>query len=167
MGGPDVGDGTSMTGFPLQHPSAPIETTLKLVCSMSANRRHACWEDVTDTTPLTFTSGGVQFTSVVSASFWVIDCPKWMSNDVMSLVDQLYKVRNLGRRQRYYVVVQYITTISYQVVIVVSRAKRVSGCNSAIDPVLCCVLFHQRGFRQLAKKKMEEKKKKNDGVTGE
>lgn len=73
-------------------PNAPIETTLKLVCSMSGNHNRACWEDVTDTTPLTFTSGGIQFTSVVSASFWAIDCPKWMSSDVMTLVDQLYKV---------------------------------------------------------------------------
>ena len=75
---------------------APIETTLKLVCSMSGNRKRACWEDVTDTTPLQFTSGGIQFTSVVSASFWVIDCPTWMSSDVMSLVDQLYKVREVN-----------------------------------------------------------------------
>lgn len=36
--------------------------------------------------------GSVQFTSLVSASFWLVHCPNWMSSDVISLVDQIYKV---------------------------------------------------------------------------
>ena len=36
--------------------------------------------------------GTVQFTSLVSASFWLVYCPNWMSSDVISLVDQIYKV---------------------------------------------------------------------------
>ena len=36
--------------------------------------------------------GTVQFTSLVSASFWLVHCPNWMSSDVISLVDQIYKV---------------------------------------------------------------------------
>ena len=37
--------------------------------------------------------GSVQFTSLVSAAFWLVYCPNWMSSDVISLVDQIYKVR--------------------------------------------------------------------------
>ena len=39
--------------------------------------------------------GSVQFTSLVSAAFWLVYCPNWMSSDVISLVDQIYKVRNI------------------------------------------------------------------------
>lgn len=35
--------------------------------------------------------GSVQFTSLVSASFWLVYCPNWMSLDVISLVDHIYK----------------------------------------------------------------------------
>ena len=59
---------------------------------MSGNHHRACWEDVTNDTPLQFGNGCVQFTSIVSASFWLVDCPNWMCADVMALVDQLYKV---------------------------------------------------------------------------
>ena len=38
--------------------------------------------------------GSVQFTSLVSASFWLVHCPNWMSSDVISLVDQIYKVNS-------------------------------------------------------------------------
>ena len=37
-------------------------------------------------------SGFVQFTTLVSASFWLVDCPNWMRSDMLQLVDQLYKV---------------------------------------------------------------------------
>ncbi|XP_059087243.1 ankyrin-3-like [Tigriopus californicus] len=72
-------------------PDSQIETSLKLVCSMSANMHRSCWEDVTMETPLSFANGCVQFTSIISASFWLINCPNWMSQDAMTLVDQLYK----------------------------------------------------------------------------
>lgn len=121
----------------LDHESE-IEMSLRLVCSMSANRSKAFWEDVTDTTPMTVvlnkhstslptdkynlsaasvnqdpatavdlrtskpikaiedrSPGSVQFTSLVSASFWLVHCPNWMSSDVISLVDQIYKVGDL------------------------------------------------------------------------
>ena len=38
--------------------------------------------------------GSVQFTSLVSASFWLVYCPNWMSLDVISLVDHIYKVQD-------------------------------------------------------------------------
>jgi hypothetical protein len=59
---------------------------------MSANHHRAYWEDVTNDTPLVFSGGCVQFTSVVSASFWLVECPNWMSSDALTLVDQLYRV---------------------------------------------------------------------------
>ena len=40
--------------------------------------------------------GSVQFTSLVSAAFWLVYCPNWMSSDVISLVDQIYKVSKRG-----------------------------------------------------------------------
>ena len=39
--------------------------------------------------------GSVQFTSLVSAAFWLVYCPNWMSSDVISLVDQIYKVQQI------------------------------------------------------------------------
>ena len=41
--------------------------------------------------------GSVQFTSLVSAAFWLVYCPNWMSSDVISLVDQIYKVLHSGK----------------------------------------------------------------------
>ena len=130
--------------------SSGIETSLRLVCSMSGNHSRAVWEDVTDTTPMTIhlnealeydeepiteptiivendttshgtpsrqrakyrrrpkssesprsakssssvssSPGYVEFTTLVSASFWLVHCPNWMRSDMLSLVDQLYKV---------------------------------------------------------------------------
>lgn len=84
---------TSLAENPPPEDSSQIETTLRLVCSMSGNHHRACWEDVTDDTPLVFGNGCVTFTSILSASFWLVECPNWMISDVMCLVDQLYKVR--------------------------------------------------------------------------
>ena len=128
-----------------------IETSLRLVCSMSGNHSRAVWEDVTDTTPMTIhlhdpndeeenpaetsamieydTAGGtpsrqrakvkrrpkyaesprsakssssmssspgyVEFTTLVSASFWLVHCPNWMRADMLQLVDQIYKVSKI------------------------------------------------------------------------
>ena len=69
-----------------------IETSLRLVCSMSANHSRAVWEDVTDSTPMTIYQGYAQFTTVISASFWLVHCPNWMSSDLLYMVDTLYKV---------------------------------------------------------------------------
>ena len=130
--------------------SSQIETSLRLVCSMSGNHSRAVWEDVTDTTPMTIhlhdpndideenpaetsamieyetsshgtpsrqraktrrrpkssesprsakssssvssSPGYVEFTTLVSASFWLVHCPNWMRADMLQLVDQIYKV---------------------------------------------------------------------------
>ena len=36
--------------------------------------------------------GYVEFTTLVSASFWLVHCPNWMRADMLQLVDQIYKV---------------------------------------------------------------------------
>ncbi|XP_077057600.1 ankyrin-2b isoform X2 [Siphateles boraxobius] len=55
--------------------------TLRLLCSITEPWRQlysgttpAQWEDITGTTPLTFTNDSVSFTTNVSARFWLIDC---------------------------------------------------------------------------------------------
>ena len=132
-----------------------IETSLRLVCSMSGNHSRAVWEDVTDTTPMTIhlndsldvedenamensvtvendnsgqgtprtrskyrrrpksaesprsaksttsvsstSPGYVEFTTLVSASFWLVHCPNWMRSDMLQLIDQIYKVTRKRR----------------------------------------------------------------------
>ncbi|XP_051918134.1 ankyrin-2-like isoform X23 [Hippocampus zosterae] len=48
--------------------------TLRLLCSITGGTTPAQWEDITGTTPLTFVSDRVSFTTNVSARFWLIDC---------------------------------------------------------------------------------------------
>ncbi|XP_056128281.1 ankyrin-2b isoform X6 [Rhinichthys klamathensis goyatoka] len=48
--------------------------TLRLLCSITGGTTPAQWEDITGTTPLTFTNDSVSFTTNVSARFWLIDC---------------------------------------------------------------------------------------------
>ncbi|XP_061101396.1 ankyrin-2-like isoform X2 [Conger conger] len=48
--------------------------TLRLLCSITGGTTPAQWEDITGTTPLTFTDDCVSFTTNVSARFWLVDC---------------------------------------------------------------------------------------------
>ncbi|XP_052005124.1 LOW QUALITY PROTEIN: ankyrin-2b [Xyrauchen texanus] len=48
--------------------------TLRLLCSITGGTIPAQWEDITGTTPLTFSNDCVSFTTNVSARFWLIDC---------------------------------------------------------------------------------------------
>ncbi|CAL8327800.1 unnamed protein product [Lota lota] len=48
--------------------------TLRLLCSITGGTTPAQWEDITGTTPLTFTNDCVSFTTNVSARFWLVDC---------------------------------------------------------------------------------------------
>ncbi|KAL0970442.1 hypothetical protein UPYG_G00242010 [Umbra pygmaea] len=48
--------------------------TLRLLCSITGGTTPAQWEDITGTTPLTFVSDCVSFTTNVSARFWLVDC---------------------------------------------------------------------------------------------
>merc|ERR1712088_1109609 len=48
--------------------------TLRLLCSITGGTTRAQWEDVTGSTPLTFVNECVNFTTTVSARFWLMDC---------------------------------------------------------------------------------------------
>merc|ERR1719402_1053696 len=48
--------------------------TLRLLCSITGGTTRAQWEDVTGSTPLTFVNDCVNFTTTVSARFWLMDC---------------------------------------------------------------------------------------------
>ncbi|XP_068508993.1 ankyrin-3 [Syngnathus scovelli] len=60
--------------LPLPAASSRSAPTLRLLCSITGGTTPAQWEDITGTTPLTFTSDRVSFTTNVSARFWLIDC---------------------------------------------------------------------------------------------
>ena len=48
--------------------------SLRLLCSITGGTSPAQWEDITGTTPLTFSNDCVFFTINVSARFWLVDC---------------------------------------------------------------------------------------------
>merc|ERR1711981_79813 len=48
--------------------------TLRLLCSITEGTTRAQWEDVTGSTPLHFVNDCVNFTTTVSARFWLMDC---------------------------------------------------------------------------------------------
>ncbi|XP_077401288.1 uncharacterized protein LOC144035454 isoform X16 [Vanacampus margaritifer] len=59
---------------PVLHGMGRDNPTLRLLCSITGGTTPAQWEDITGTTPLTFISDRVSFTTNVSARFWLIDC---------------------------------------------------------------------------------------------
>ncbi|XP_061525504.1 ankyrin-2-like isoform X3 [Phycodurus eques] len=59
---------------PVLHGLGRDTPTLRLLCSITGGTTPAQWEDITGTTPLTFDSDRVSFTTNVSARFWLIDC---------------------------------------------------------------------------------------------
>ncbi|KAJ8372645.1 hypothetical protein AAFF_G00280610 [Aldrovandia affinis] len=63
--------------------------TLRLLCSITGGTTPAQWEDITGTTPLTFTNECVSFTTNVSARFWLVDCLQVQESVAMS--SQVYR----------------------------------------------------------------------------
>ncbi|XP_067858696.1 ankyrin-3 isoform X1 [Heptranchias perlo] len=63
--------------------------SLRLLCSITGGTSPAQWEDITGTTPLTFVTDGVSFTTNVSARFWLVDCHQ--VPETVSLATQLYR----------------------------------------------------------------------------
>ena len=61
------------------------------MCSMSGAGTRCVWEDVTLSTPLMVTSSLAQFTTVVSAQFWLLRLPTWMTCDKLALVDNMFR----------------------------------------------------------------------------
>ncbi|XP_053094430.1 ankyrin-3 isoform X13 [Pangasianodon hypophthalmus] len=62
---------------------------LRLLCSITGGTSPAQWEDITGTTPLTFSNDCVSFTTNVSARFWLADCHQ--IPETVSLATQLYR----------------------------------------------------------------------------
>ncbi|XP_047194219.1 ankyrin-3 [Hippoglossus stenolepis] len=62
---------------------------LRLLCSITGGTSPAQWEDITGTTPLTFISDCVSFTTNVSARFWLADCHQ--IPETVGLAMQLYR----------------------------------------------------------------------------
>jgi len=82
---------SAQTGLTEMNEDFPIETSLMLMCSMSGSGSRAVWEDVTLSTPLSFSHNCVQFTTVVSAQFWLLRLPAWMSSDKLSVADKIFR----------------------------------------------------------------------------
>uniref|UniRef100_A0A3Q2Y6D0 Ankyrin UPA domain-containing protein n=1 Tax=Hippocampus comes TaxID=109280 RepID=A0A3Q2Y6D0_HIPCM len=59
---------------PVLHSLGRDTPTLRLLCSITGGTTPAQWVAITGTTPLTFVSDRVSFTTNVSARFWLIDC---------------------------------------------------------------------------------------------
>ncbi|KAK5854239.1 hypothetical protein PBY51_015327 [Eleginops maclovinus] len=74
------------------HPSGHRGDTapcLRLLCSITGGTSPAQWEDITGTTPLSFVTDCVSFTTNVSARFWLADCHQ--IPETVSLASQLYR----------------------------------------------------------------------------
>ncbi|XP_055358580.1 ankyrin-3 isoform X10 [Betta splendens] len=74
------------------HPSGHRGETapcLRLLCSITGGTSPAQWEDITGTTPLSFVTDCVSFTTNVSARFWLADCHQ--IPETVSLASQLYR----------------------------------------------------------------------------
>merc|ERR1719317_327554 len=63
--------------------------TLRLLCSITGGTTRAQWEDVTGSTPLTFVNDCVNFTTTVSARFWLMDCRN--VGEATKMATSLYK----------------------------------------------------------------------------
>uniref|UniRef100_A0AAY4EWW3 Ankyrin 3a n=1 Tax=Denticeps clupeoides TaxID=299321 RepID=A0AAY4EWW3_9TELE len=62
---------------------------LRLLCSITGGTSPAQWEDITGTTPLSFVTDCVSFTTNVSARFWLADCQQ--IPETVGLASQLYR----------------------------------------------------------------------------
>jgi len=62
-----------------------------LACSMSGAGARAVWEDVTLSTPLTYIHSCVQFTTVVSAQFWLLHLPLVRPQDRLHVTENFYR----------------------------------------------------------------------------
>uniref|UniRef100_A0A3B1JS55 Ankyrin 3a n=1 Tax=Astyanax mexicanus TaxID=7994 RepID=A0A3B1JS55_ASTMX len=62
---------------------------LRLLCSITGGTSPAQWEDITGTTPLSFVTDCVSFTTNVSARFWLADCQQ--VSETVALATPLYR----------------------------------------------------------------------------
>ncbi|XP_030194209.1 ankyrin-2 isoform X2 [Gadus morhua] len=80
---PETGSDPALNGFRGDAPS------LRLLCSITGGTTPAQWEDITGTTPLTFTNDCVSFTTNVSARFWLVDCRQ--AQESVNFSTQVYR----------------------------------------------------------------------------
>ncbi|XP_055792252.1 ankyrin-1-like isoform X11 [Salvelinus fontinalis] len=64
-------------------------TSLRLLCSVIGGTSPAQWEDITGTTKLMYTNNCANFTTNVSARFWLADCPR--TAEVVTFANLLYR----------------------------------------------------------------------------
>ncbi|XP_078285318.1 ankyrin-1-like isoform X2 [Rhinoraja longicauda] len=64
------------------------ETSLRLLCSVIGGTAAAQWEDITGTTKLLQANDCANFTTNVSARFWLADCPR--TAEVVNFATQIY-----------------------------------------------------------------------------
>uniref|UniRef100_A0A8C2I296 Ankyrin 1, erythrocytic a n=1 Tax=Cyprinus carpio TaxID=7962 RepID=A0A8C2I296_CYPCA len=64
-------------------------TSLRLLCSVIGGTAPAQWEDITGTTKLIYASDCANFTTNVSARFWLADCPR--TAEAVSFANLLYR----------------------------------------------------------------------------
>eukprot|EP00063_Salmo_salar_P035571 XP_014010406.1 PREDICTED: ankyrin-3-like isoform X23 [Salmo salar] len=78
----------SAEGHPIG-PRGDSTPCLRLLCSITGGTSPAQWEDITGTTPLSFVTDCVSFTTNVSARFWLADCHQ--IPETVGLASQLYR----------------------------------------------------------------------------
>ncbi|XP_067401542.1 ankyrin-1 isoform X13 [Emydura macquarii macquarii] len=64
-------------------------TSLRLLCSVIGGTAQAQWEDITGTTKLVYVNECANFTTNVSARFWLADCPR--TAEAVHFASTLYK----------------------------------------------------------------------------
>ncbi|NWX92961.1 ANK1 protein, partial [Nothoprocta pentlandii] len=64
-------------------------TSLRLLCSVIGGTAQAQWEDITGTTKLVYANECANFTTNVSARFWLADCPR--TAEAVHFASALYK----------------------------------------------------------------------------
>uniref|UniRef100_A0A8C8SQF6 Ankyrin 1 n=1 Tax=Pelusios castaneus TaxID=367368 RepID=A0A8C8SQF6_9SAUR len=64
-------------------------TSLRLLCSVIGGTSQAQWEDITGTTKLVYANECANFTTNVSARFWLADCPR--TAEAVHFATMLYK----------------------------------------------------------------------------
>ncbi|XP_036835725.1 ankyrin-1 isoform X7 [Oncorhynchus mykiss] len=64
-------------------------TSLRLLCSVIGGTAPAQWEDITGTTKLIYSKDCANFTTNVSARFWLADCPR--TAEAMSFANLMYR----------------------------------------------------------------------------
>ncbi|XP_077661971.1 ankyrin-1 isoform X1 [Eretmochelys imbricata] len=114
-------------------------TSLRLLCSVVGGTAQAQWEDITGTTKLVYANECANFTTNVSARFWLADCPR--TAEAVHFATMLYKE---------------LTAVPYMAKFVVfakmnnAREGRLR-CYCMTDDKVDKTLEHHENFREVAR----------------